>query len=283
MIVARMIGAILVYLAVLALLSGALYAVGLFLVPTAIDGPFALVGLAIAEGGAFISVLVLGRVVDKRPPLSYGLVRKHAGRRWLRGAGVATLMMGFIVLGWFTLINGADWSLNDDLQRAMLALIAGLIGFGVQGPAEEMLFRGYMMENMRGRWGLGWAIAISSMAFGLIHAANTSFGLLPLLNLVLFGLAMGLYRLYVDAGQLWGVFAIHGIWNWLQQVVFGLPNSGMTSTVDNTLFHVEPNTAMPYPFWGGGFGPEGTLGATLVLLALIVYCLRRRPRVPIGL
>jgi uncharacterized protein (TIGR03382 family) len=72
------------------------------------------------------------------------------------------------------------------------------------------------------------------------------------------------------------VFALHTVWNWLQQVVFGLPNSGIATVQDNALFTITPNTALPEPIWGGGFGPEGTVGATLVLLALIVALLRRR-------
>lgn len=275
---ARIVGAILAYLAVLGLLAAALYALGLLFVPTAIGGPFALIGLGIAEGGALLTVIVLTRVIDKRPAVSLGLVRAHARAQVVRGTAVGALMMGFIVFVWFTLINGAVWSVNDDLTRALVAVVAGLIGFGIQGPSEEILFRGYIMENLRGRWGIGWAIGVSAVTFSLLHASNTSFGVLPFLNLVLFGVAMGLYRVYVDRDQLWGVFAIHAVWNWLQQVVFGLPNSGMASTAENTLFHLAPNTAMLDVFWGGGFGPEGTLGATFVLSVLIVVCLRRRPR-----
>jgi hypothetical protein len=103
---------------------------------------------------------------------------------------------------------------------------------------------------------------------------------LPLLNLVLFGVATGLYKMRVDDDQLWGVFAIHSIWNWLQQDVFGLENSGNASPIANTLFHVEPNRQLADPIWGGGFGPEGTLAATLVLLVLLARVLlhgRGRP------
>ena len=57
--------------------------------------------------------------------------------------------------------------------------------------------------------------------------------------------------------------------------MFGLPNSGLASVADNALFTVTPNVSLPDPIWGGGFGPEGTLGASLVLLALIGFTLRR--------
>jgi hypothetical protein len=93
-------------------------------------------------------------------------------------------------------------------------------------------------------------------------------------NLVLFGLATALYKTRIDDGQLWGVGAIHTIWNWLQQVVFGLPNSGLTLPAPNTLLHAQPDERLPDLLWGGGFGPEGTIVTTLVLSALIAASLR---------
>jgi uncharacterized protein len=274
-VVARVIGALLVYLAVLSAAAVIVYLVGLVLVPGAAQGPFALVGLGVAEGAAFGSVLLIWRLVDRRPVKQLGLDPTRAGRRWLQGAGVATLMMGFIVLAWFTLLDGASWDVNPDPIRAAVVLVGGLVGFVVQGPAEELLFRGYILENVRARWGLRWAVVVSSISFGVLHARNENFGPLPLVNLVLFGVATALYKTRFDDGQLWGVFGIHTVWNWLQQVVFGLPNSGIASVADNAVFTVSPNTSLPDPIWGGGFGPEGTLGATLVLLALIGATLRR--------
>jgi CAAX protease family protein len=237
-------------------------------------GPF--VGLAIAEAAALGTVLLVWRFVDRRPLRELGLVLELAPRRWLRGALVAALMMSFIVLVWYTLINGATWLVNPDVGRAALALVAGFVGFLIQGPSEELLYRGYVLENVRDRWGVGWGIAVSAITFSLLHAANPAFGLLPGLNLALFGVATALYKLRWDQGQLWGVFAIHTVWNWLQQVVFGLPNSGNVSPLENVLFQVRPDSSMPDFMWGGGFGPEGTLGATLVLGALIWAELRRR-------
>jgi membrane protease YdiL (CAAX protease family) len=174
------------------------------------------------------------------------------------------------------LVDGATVIVNPDLGQALIAVALGFIGFMVQGPSEEVLFRGYVLENVREKWGETWAVWVSAVTFSLLHVPNPAFGLLPFINLALFGLAMALYRLHVDRNQLWGVFAIHAVWNWLQQVVFGLPNSGVASPVAETLFRIHPNTSLPDPFWGGGFGPEGTLGATIVLGALIVGIVRPR-------
>ena len=275
-----MVGACLAYLAVLDLTLIGAYALGQSVVPDAARGTFGLLALGVAEAVALAAVLAVWRLVDRQPVAALGLDPHCApGRRWLRGALVATLMMGFVVLVGYALIDGATWDVNSDAAKAGLALVGGLIGFAIQGPAEELLFRGYILENARHEWGLRPALVISSLSFSLLHLSNPAYGVLPFVNLVLFGLGTALYRVYVDADQLWGVFAIHTVWNWLQQVVFGLPNSGLTSTPDTTLFSVTPSAALPGPLSGGGFGPEGTLFASLALLCLIYVSLRRRRQV----
>ncbi|HEX8968103.1 MAG TPA: type II CAAX endopeptidase family protein [Chloroflexota bacterium] len=275
-VVARIVGASLAYLAVLETVSLMAYGLGLTLVPDSARGTFGLIGLGVAEAAALGTVVVIWRLVDKRPARELGLRQPGGPRRWFRGAAFGTLMMGFVVLVGYTLIDGATWDVNADPPHAVVVLVGGLLGFLIQGPAEEVLFRGYMLENIRGRWGAYAAVIATSLCFALFHAPNPAFGALPFVNLVLFGLGTALYKLNVDDGQLWGVFAIHTLWNWLQQVVFGLPNSGIASVPEDALFAVTPNTSLPDPLWGGGFGPEGTLAASLVLLALIGACLRRR-------
>lgn len=273
--VGRIIAAILAYQVLLIATSVVLYLAALSLVPADAQSIFGMVALGVAEGAAILGVLFVWRVADRRPVVEMGLRGEGALANWLRGAGVAVLMMGFVVFAWYTLLAGAVWDMNPDLARATVVVIGGLLGYLVQGASEEVLFRGHLFENLKDQWGLKWAVGVSSVAFGLFHAANPGFGVLPLINLVLFGVGTALYKVYVDQGQLWGVFGIHTVWNWLQQVVFGLPNSGMATTRDNALFTVSPNSSLPDVVWGGGFGPEGTLATTLVLLALIWFCLRR--------
>ena len=274
-VIARVIGACLAYLAVLAAASVIAYGIGLTLIPDSSRGTFGLLGLGIAEAAALASVLLLWRFVDSRRIQAIGLQAPEAGRRWLNGALIGILMMGFVVAVGYTLVDGATWDRNADSLRASIVVIVGFVGFAIQGPSEEMLFRGYILENIRREWGVRLAVLLSSLLFAIFHAFNPGFGPLPFINLVLFGAGTALYKLYVDDAQLWGVFGIHTVWNWLQQVVFGLPNSGMTSPVENTLFLVTPNRSLPDVLWGGDFGPEGTLAASVALVGLVVLGLRR--------
>ena len=121
---ARIIGASLAYLAILELTVLLGYALGQTVVPDAARGTFGLLALGVAEAAALATVLLIWRRVDGRPVSELGLdPRCAAGRRWLKGALVAALMMGFIVLFGYTLVDGATWELNRDALHAGLALV----------------------------------------------------------------------------------------------------------------------------------------------------------------
>jgi len=196
-VIARIVGTCLAYLAVLDTVYIVAYGLGQSVVPDEARGTFGLISQGVADAAALATVLVIWRVVDRQPIVALGLRTAGAPARVLKGAAIAALMMGFIVLVNYTLIDGAVWQVNTDVSRVLLVLVGGLIGFALQGPAEEVLFRGYFLENVRAQWGVRQAVVASSLAFGLMHSFNPAFGPLPFVNLVLFGVATALYKLYV--------------------------------------------------------------------------------------
>jgi len=121
---------------------------------------------------------------------------------------------------------------------------------------------------------------VSSLVFALLHSLNF-IGLamdpfyigLALLNLFLFAVFTVLFALY--EGGLWGVFAIHAVWNWAQGNVFGFEVSGGPAA-GGTLFNLME--VGPDAITGGPFGPEGGLSVTVVLVAAcaIVWVLANR-------
>jgi membrane protease YdiL (CAAX protease family) len=101
-----------------------------------------------------------------------------------------------------------------------------------------------------------------------LHYGNSGINLLGLLNLFLFGVFAALY--FLRRGSIWGISAIHSMWNFAQGNVFGCAvsgNSGMDSIFSTT--SQSANTI----FNGGAFGPEGGLGVTIILSIGIIILL----------
>lgn len=62
------------------------------------------------------------------------------------------------------LIDGHLRSADGFMFAVAVVIIAGLAPI-----AEEVFFRGYMQTRLRRRWGSGWAIGITALAFGAFH------------------------------------------------------------------------------------------------------------------
>ena len=146
-------------------------------------------------------------------------------------------------------------------------LITGLLifcGWMVQGGAEETVTRGFLLPILGVRYGTLVGIGVSSLVFTLLHLLNPGISVLALLNLILFSLFAALFALF--EGGLWGIAALHGMWNWAQGSLFGLQVSGMES---NDLSFFQFTTTGPDWLTGGDFGPEGGIAVTFIYLGAI--------------
>lgn len=218
------------------------------------------------------------RAVERRPFSSLGLRGSQRARRWARGiligAGYFGLSLVLLSLG-----GGLRWVgfAPAGLASTVSWLIAGFLFFLIQGPAEEILARGYLLQTWGARGGVWVGVALSSIVFASGHVLNPDFNPIALLNLVLFGVVMALYALH--EGSLWGVFGLHTSWNWFQGNVLGLPVSGVH--FGNAPL-MDLDTAGATWWSGGSFGPEGGLAVTLatVLFILALFLAGRRPASP---
>ena len=87
-----------------------------------------------------------------------------------------------------------------------LSFIAELLGVAVMVPMlEEFAFRGVILSGLR-RYGTGFAIAASSVIFGMAHMSLSS-----VVFATIAGVAMGLA--YVLTGNLWTSVCIHALNN----------------------------------------------------------------------
>ncbi len=197
------------------------------------------------------------RCIEIRSLASMGVTKKKAVPSYLLGMFIGMAVFSLIVL--ISAVTGVQrLELCDDINwKAILIFIPCWF---LQGMSEEFTFRGYLMTTVGGKHSPTTALIVSSLGFALAHSINPGFNLLVLFNLALFGLFAGLYMLLTD--NIWGVCAIHSVWNCVQGNFYGISVSGMEKM--DTVFrsvHVSDSTFLT----GGDFGMEGSIFTTIVL------------------
>lgn len=210
------------------------------------------------------------------------LVVTKSGRRMLKGLlynrsgnNITGLLMG-LLLGFAT--NGLciliSWIKGDIMLSYQgfdpLPMLIFLIAVFIQSGAEELTDRFYLYQKLRRRY-RSPAIAIiwNSIVFASMHLANPGITYIGIAQILLVGIVFSLLVYYYDA--LWMAMAFHCSWNYTQNIIFGLPNSGIVSSF--SMFKLEAASARNGFFYNIGFGVEGSIGACLVLTAVLAVIL----------
>jgi len=166
-----------------------------------------------------------------------------------------------------------DWLTFDNFawQVETFSTIAKNIGLAfltclMVGWYEELLFRGYRLQNLADGLNPFWAVLISSIWFGLGHLTNPNATWISTTGIFLAGIFLA-YP-YLRTGQLWLSIGLHIGWNFFEGPVFGFPVSGLD------FFRLTRTTIEGPKLWTGGeFGPEAglILIPALVMGTLLVY------------
>ena len=208
---------------------------------------------------------------------SWGINRWKTNRTWLsiglvldnKLTAIKTFFSGFLfsfflllffnlfiyLCGWVDAINFIKFG---ELLNAILLMIS--IGF-----AEEIIFRGWLMEEMVLLFGLRRGIVFQSAIFSLAHYRSDIglFALIPfLIGLFLFGLVLTLRRIS-DKGSLWGCIGLHGglvgIWY--------LFDSGLVIfSIDTPYYFLGPSKYM--------VNPIGSI-VGIIILSITIFSQRR--------
>ncbi len=208
--------------------------------------------------------------LDGRPLRDLGL-RHYPG--WLTdvavGAGLGALLISLVFLaelagGWLE-VRGFAWQ-NGMKPNLLLGLGIAFFDFAVVGINEELIARGYILQNLAEEWGMTVAVVSSSVLFSLAHLGNPHSDLESTINLIVAGIlfASG----YLVTRSLWLPIALHFSWNFFQGPIVGYPVSG-TSLGPRLL---RTSVRGPELITGGAFGPEGGLiglGVTFLGIALL--------------
>lgn len=216
---------------------------------------------------AFLSVWVFRKAIDRSTFLSLGFSWKGYNNERSTGiltgvatiTTIATVLWAMQLLQWFT----ADSNWIEILQIALILL---LVSF-----SEELVFRGYILNNLLQSMPRIPALLISALLFAGFHTFNPGISLVAFLNIFIAGALMGTN--YIFTRNLWFSVCFHFVWNFLQGPVLGFEVSGLDLPA-----MLEQNLRGSTLLTGGAFGLEASwlTTFTLSITTLILFLLFQR-------
>ena len=231
------------------------------------DSPVMLILTGFSLLGSFAALWVATKFIDRKPLMSIGLSVKDKANEMLIGLGFALAFIGglFLVLWLIGAINITGY-VGFKPGVFIVSVMLFMAAFD-----EELIFRGYILNNMMDSTGNRWiALAGSSLLFALLHSGNTNVWStwVPMTELFAAGFILGIS--YTFTKNLWFPTFFHFGWNFFQGL-FGFEISGFN--VDSWKIISHENTGnVPDIVSGGAFGIEGsviTLSCTIICTYLI--------------
>lgn len=197
--------------------------------------------------------------VDRKSIKSLGFNLKGYNNEAQLGffAAIALLGIGSLILviaGHLSFIS-ADFNAGSLLLQLVIMLIVAFV--------EELLFRGYLLNNLMQSMNKWWALSITAALFSLFHGSNPDVTLFAVLNIFFAGILLGIN--YIFTKNLWFGIVFHFAWNFFQGPILGFEVSGLklTSLLQQSVFGPE--------LWTGGpFGFEGSLLCPILLIVAVL-------------
>ncbi len=224
-------------------------------------------------------VLLCRRYLDHRSVRSLGLARTgYSLTVSIAGGFLVGFLPVVLVIGILLAGGGFDWvGASASAQTALLVPVLMAMAF-----FEEIVCRGYLLQNLIDIRRPLFGIVFSSTVFWLLHSLNPSAWSSPIVSLNLFGAGVSLALAYQLSRNIWFPTAMHFGWNFAQGVLFEVPISGLKT---DGLLDVRLVETAPLWLTGGEFGIEGSILATVAELvtsiALGLLLLRRSRQTPI--
>ena len=227
--------------------------------------PFLLFGFVFMILALFLWV----RWAEGRSLATLGFVKKGSLVELVKGLAVGVLLFSLVAL--LMMLSGAgsfEWG-QLTLEPFLYILIL-LPLWMIQGGAEELVTRAWLLPVVVKNTNLPIGLLTSSLLFALLHLGNPDIGILPILNIALFGLFASLYLLRTY--NIWGIIGLHAAWNFTQGNIYGFSVSG--TGVDAAVLNFIPKTDLSW-LTGGAFGAEASIFSSLILLLAVIYLVLR--------
>jgi uncharacterized protein len=178
-------------------------------------------------------------------------------------------LIGTVIMLVFAFLTFSAGFIDFKFQGITMDFLWGFIFYLFVAAAEEIVFRGYMLTNLRDRYSSRNALIISSILFGLVHIGNDHVTITGIATISFGGLLMGIVTLKTKTIST--AIGLHWSWNFVQGNVFGLSVSGLN---ESGIF--IPKRLSTELMTGGDFGAEGSL-ITLTLVIITIVSVKRFP------
>ena len=217
--------------------------------------------VGITSASSFFSVWVFRVFVDKQTVGSLGFAWKGFEKDAWTGffAAIAMLGAGTLVLVALQYVSYVDFKL-DIISLGSNLLLMLLVAF-----AEELFFRGYLLNNLMQSMNKWLALVISAFLFAFVHIGNPAAmdSVIPVIEVFIGGLMLGINYSYTK--NLWFGIFLHFGWNFFMGAVLGYEVSGI-----NLQPILTQNVTGPDLWTGGAFGFEGSVLSMVVNVVLIL-------------
>lgn len=228
--------------------------------------------------GIWIVILLVALIPRANRPMLKAFGWNRTGNN-LKGI-LAGILLGFGTNAFCVLMSllAGDIKLSfNGIEPKILLLF--LIAVFIQSGGEEITDRFYLYQKLRRRYRSPLvAIIVNAIVFMALHVFNPGFTVLAGSQIFIVGIIFSLLVYYYNS--LWAAMWFHAAWNYTQNIIFGLPNSGIVS--EYSIFKLEAASATNGLFYDVKFGVEGSIGASLVLLLVLIVILiinRKKPEI----
>jgi hypothetical protein len=185
------------------------------------------------------------------------------------GLGLGVLSLA-VIFGLEGMLGWIEWQKEEEQPRDWLSISKSillptlLIGLLVSG-IEELIFRGFLLNELQQDYSVLVAAAISSVIFALLHLVWEQQETLPQLpGLWLMGMVLVLARI-VDGGSLGLAWGLHAGWIW------GIASLDTARLINYTSFVPAWMTGIREKPLAGGAGIVCLLGTAAVLWSFSGY------------
>ncbi len=209
------------------------------------------------------AVFIFRKFVDRKSFNSLGFETTGHWAEMISGFFLAPALIGAgSLILYFT--KHLDWDYNGFNAQTFL-IDAGTLA--LIAISEELVFRGYILNNLMQSCNKWIALIISSLLFTIFHLNNPGISTIPLATLFFGGILFGVNYIYTK--NLWFAVLLHFSWNLFQGPLLGFSVSGIHFSS-----LLQTNLKGDVSITGGDFGFEGSFIATVLLLITVLgFCL----------